>query len=129
VERLFAAIISTGGRLGIEETVPLSSTQRLALSTLVDQGAMRLGALAAAMGTTDATATRRVQALVRLDLVEREPDESDGRGVRIGASTEGRELIARGRKRMALILEELVAEDERERVIELLRALSGAVVR
>jgi DNA-binding MarR family transcriptional regulator len=129
VERLFAAIISTGGRLGIEETVPLSSTQRLALSTLVDQGAMRLGALAAAMGTTDATATRTVQALERLDLVEREPDESDGRGVRIGASTEGRELIARGRKRMALILEELVAEDERERVIELLRALSGAVVR
>ncbi len=129
MERLFAAIISTGGRLGIEETVPLSSTQRLALSTLVDQGAMRLGALAAAMGTTDATATRTVQALERLDLVEREPDESDGRGVRIGASTEGRELIARGRKRMALILEELVAEDERERVIELLRALSGAVVR
>jgi MarR family transcriptional regulator, 2-MHQ and catechol-resistance regulon repressor len=129
VERLFAAIISTGGRLGIEETVPLSSTQRLALSTLVDQGAMRLGALAAAMGTTDATATRTVQALERLDLVEREPDESDGRGVRIGASPEGRELIARGRKRMALILEELVAEDERERVIELLRALSGAVVR
>jgi DNA-binding MarR family transcriptional regulator len=108
--------------------VPLSSTQRLALSTLVDGGAMRLGALAAAMGTTDATATRTVQALERLELVDREPDASDGRGVRIGASPEGLELIVRGRKRLATILGELVEEDERERVIELLRRLSGAVV-
>ena len=117
-----------GARLGIEETVPLSTTQRLALSTLVDGGAMRLGALASAMGTTDATATRTVQALGRLELVEREPDESDGRGVRIGASPEGRELIVRTRGRMATILGELVEEGERERVIVLLRRLTGAVV-
>ena len=129
VERLFAALIREGGRLGFEETVPLSSTQRVALATLVDEGALRLGALGSAMGTTDATATRTVQALERLGLVGREPDAADGRGVLIAASREGRELIAGGRKRLARILDELVDESEHERVVELLRGLSGAVVR
>jgi DNA-binding MarR family transcriptional regulator len=129
IERLFAAFVREGGRLGFEERISVSPTQRVALTALVDAGPLRLGALADAMGTTDATATRTVQALERLGVVERTRDEADGRGVRIAASREGRDLVARGRRRLARIVGELASEDERARLAGLLRDLTGVVTR
>ena len=130
LERLFAALVREGARLGYEETVPLSATQRAALTVVVDEGPLRLGALADALATTDATATRTVQALERLGLVERTPDAADGRGVRIFATADGRRLVARVRRRAEQIVARLVPEEaDRERLARLLRELAGAVAR
>jgi DNA-binding MarR family transcriptional regulator len=129
LERLIAALVREGGRLGFVEQPPLSPTQRIALAHVVDRGALRLGALADAMSTTDATATRTVQALERLGLVDRAADAADARGVRIGATGAGRQTITRSRRRLAQVLDRLVDEDDRERLTALLRNLTGAVTR
>src|SRR6185295_11725442 len=90
-------------------------------------GALRLGALADAIATTDATATRTVQALERLGLVEREPDPADGRGIRVAATAEGRRLVVRARRRFEQVVARVVPADEQERLSGLLRDLTGAV--
>ena len=94
LERLFTALVREGGRLGFTEQAQLSPMQRFALAAAVDRGPLRLGALAEAIGTTDATATRTVQSLEREGLVVRARDAADGRGVVIEATREGRALVA-----------------------------------
>ena len=130
LERLFAVLVREGARLGFTERTQLSPMQRFTLAAAVDRGPLRLGALADAIGTTDATATRTVQALERDGLVARARAEADGRGVVIEATREGRALVLRGRRRTAQLLDRLldgVADEDRERLVELLRAVSGAV--
>jgi DNA-binding MarR family transcriptional regulator len=129
IERLFTALVREGGRLGFSESDALTSTQRAALIAVVDTGPLRLGAVADALGTTDATATRTVQALERLGLAERAPEEGDRRGVRVAATAEGRRAIARGRRLLAGAVGNVVPEPEQARLAALLRDLTGAVVR
>ena len=52
----------------------MTATQRLALFELVDQGPLRLNDLAVRMGTSAPTASRAVDALDELGLVDRKPD-------------------------------------------------------
>lgn len=129
LERLFAALVREGARLGYTEAIALTPTQHAALAVLVDDGPLRLGVLADAMGTTDATATRTVQALERHGLVGRAADAADGRGVVIGATPAGRALVERKRRRLTRIVARLVPEEDRERLAALLRDLTGAVAR
>jgi DNA-binding MarR family transcriptional regulator len=130
LERLFTALVREGAKLGMNDDVALTPTQRAALAALVDDGPLRLGALADAMATTDATATRTVQALERLGLVQRAPDAVDARAVRIAPTAEGRRTVAAGRRRLAQSVNRLITDDDdRERLIELLRGLTGAVAR
>jgi DNA-binding MarR family transcriptional regulator len=65
-----------------------------ALATLVRGGPMRLGDLAAAERVAPPTLTRMVSALEDCGLVERAPDSSDRRAVRVGATDQGEQLIA-----------------------------------
>src|SRR5215208_4846590 len=130
LERLFTALLREGARLGLSDDLALTPTQRAALAVLVDDGPLRLGALADAMATTDATATRTVQALERLGLVQRAPDQTDARGVRIAATTEGKRTVGAARRRLTQSVSRVIADDEdRERLIVLLQSLTGAVVR
>lgn len=130
IELLWGALVREGARLGADEGVALTPRQRATLAAVVDEGPLRLGALAAAIATTDATATRTVQALERLGLVERAPHAADGRGVVIAATVEGRRTIVSARQRLAQAVEALVPDvDERERLAALLRDLTGAVAR
>jgi DNA-binding MarR family transcriptional regulator len=129
IERLFTALVREGGRLGYSEGDALTSTQRAALIAIVDDGPLRLGAVADALGTTDATATRTVQALERLGYVERTPDKGDRRGIRVGATAAGRKAIARGRRRLAAAAANVVPDEDRARLAALLRDLTGAVAR
>jgi DNA-binding MarR family transcriptional regulator len=129
IERLFTALVREGGRLGYAEGDALTSTQRAALIAIVDGRALRLGAVADALGTTDATATRTVQALERLGLVERTPATDDRRGVRVAATAEGRKAIARGRRRLAAAAANVVPASDHARLAALLRDLTGAVAR
>jgi DNA-binding MarR family transcriptional regulator len=89
VEALFLQLIRQKGR----DPSPVTPTQRLALATIVDEGPLRLGALAARMQVSDATATRTVDALAIGRLVERVPDKQDRRGVMIAATPAGRRLL------------------------------------
>ena len=129
IERLFTALVREGGRLGFSERDALTSTQRAALIAIADGGPLRLGGVADALGTTDATATRTVQSLERLGLVARTPDTGDRRGIRVAATAEGRKVIARGRRRLAAAVANVIPGGDHERLASLLRDLTGAVAR
>jgi DNA-binding MarR family transcriptional regulator len=127
IERLFTALVREGGRLGYSESDTLTSTQRAALIAIVEGGALRLGAVADALGTTDATATRTVQGLERLGLVQRTPVTDDRRGIQVAATAEGRKVVARGRRRLAGAVANVVPAADQARLAALLRELAGSV--
>jgi DNA-binding MarR family transcriptional regulator len=130
IERLFTVLATRQGGLGGEEPPSLTSTQRVALLAVVDAGALRLGALAERMATTDPTATRTVDSLAQLGLVERTPDPLDRRAIRVAATPLGRERVRSRRARLVELLRGPLArldEDEQERVVELLRHLNDAL--
>ena len=125
VERLFARLIRAGGSLGEIEPQELTATQKLAMVIASDEGPLRLGALAERMGTTDATATRTVDSLVALDLLERSADPLDGRAVQIAATRAGMRNLAARRKQLVSVLETLLAETGPEEIDQLADLLAG----
>ena len=60
----------------------VSVTQCYALETLVEQGPLRLGALAQRLFLDKSTTSRVVATLVKKGYVEQQPDASDGRATR-----------------------------------------------
>jgi len=90
----------------------LSLTAAATLTTLERSGPSRLTALAAYEGVTQPAMTQLVDRLQGMGLLERTPDPSDGRVVRVRITDEGRALLARRRAVRA------------ERVAELLVRLS-----
>lgn len=98
--RLHAASLHLLRRLAQEDRALGISTPRLsALSALVFGGPRTIGSLAAAEGVTPPTMTRLVAGMVADGLVERLPDETDRRVVRVSASESGRSLLLAGRDR------------------------------
>jgi len=90
----------------------LSLTAAATLTTLERSGPSRLTALAAYEGVTQPAMTQLVDRLQGMGLLERTPDPSDGRVVRVRITGAGRALLARRRAVRA------------ERVAELLVRLS-----
>ena len=130
IERLFLLVARLRGRLGEPEPLPLTMTQKLALTTVVDSGALRIGRLAERMETTEATASRTVDSLARAGLVRRRPDPDDRRGVRIESTARGRRLVEVRRAHLAALLEERLAEmdaAEQARLVALLGHLTDAL--
>lgn len=124
VEGLLFALVRR--RLGDQEPSALSTTQQLALASVVDKGPIRLGVLASAVGTTDPTASRAVDVLENAGLVKRHPYPSDRRGITIVATPAGHQAIADARKRLVVMLTRLLdtmGHDSRDRFIELMHAL------
>jgi DNA-binding MarR family transcriptional regulator len=78
---------------GSHEGPPMTATQRLALIELLDGGPLRLNDLAARMGTTPPTASRAVDALDELGMVERTSDPTDRRALQIQLSPGGRRAV------------------------------------
>jgi DNA-binding MarR family transcriptional regulator len=107
----------------------LSTFESITLSAVADGGPLRLGTLAEALGTTDATACRTVDALEESQLVVRRPDPTDARCVIISATEGGIAEVHRRRRqleRLALHALEDLSSDEATRlarVLEELRAL------
>ena len=127
VEQLFLRLIREGGSLGEIAPKELTATQKQALAIVVDEGPLRLGALAERMGTTDATATRTVDGLTALGLLERAADPVDGRAVQIAATRAGVKNLAVRRERLVTVLEALLGErsaGEIEQLAELLSTLA-----
>ena len=115
---------------GPDEGPPMTSTQRLALFETAVGGPLRLSDLAERMGITAPTASRAVDGLVELGLLERLPDPADRRAVSIDVTAPGR---ARVEERMALAaaaLEPAVAAlsgQDRARLAALLARLADAL--
>jgi len=105
-------------RLAQEDRATGVSPSRLsALSVLVFGGPRTLGALASMEGVTPPTMTRLVAGMVTDGLVERLPDASDRRIVRVAASDRGRALLLAGRDRrvvtLAAMIEPLTPKERR----------------
>ena len=129
LERLITLVRRRGGPHDADDP-PLAGSQRLALSVLVSGPPLRLRALAERIGTTDATASRTVDALVALDFVRREPDPADGRGVLVVATPKAVEFVATRRMRLVGILEQGLAEmsrADREHLVALLAELNDVL--
>jgi len=132
VEQLLTTLAHQRRVLGDVEPSPLSMFQGVALGVLVDGGPVRLGTLAATLRTTDATASRTVDALVAHALADRQNDPVDGRGVLVAATPAGHEAIVHRRRRLALLLESLVADmspSEGAHLAELLGDLRDTLAR
>ena len=131
VERLIAVIIRQRSAIPGPEPVQLTTTQALALLTLADEGPLRLGALADRIATTDATASRTVDALEAAAFVRRVPDPHDGRGISVELTGEGRGEVRRRRRRMAAMVGELLRglwPAEQRRFVDLLDDLNELLV-
>jgi DNA-binding MarR family transcriptional regulator len=127
LDRFIRLLLREGGRLGEIEPKELTATQKLALAVAAEEGPLRLGALAERMGTTDATATRTVDGLAALGLLERTADPADRRAVQIAATKTGARNVTARRRRLVSVLEGLLAEtsaDELEQLAELLTRLT-----
>ena len=129
LERLIGLVRRRGGPQDVDDP-PLAATQRLALAIAVDASPLRLRALAERMGTTDATASRTVDALAALGLVRREADPADGRGVLVVSTPKAVELVAERRARLVEVLEHGLAgmpRADRERLVSLLAELNDVL--
>jgi DNA-binding MarR family transcriptional regulator len=123
-DRLHSAAIHLLRRLRREDArTGLSGPRLSALSVVVFAGPLTLGELAAAEQVKPPTMTRLVRALEARGLVTREPDERDGRVVRLRATVKGRTLMAEGRARRVRALAEGVRTLDAPDVT----ALGGAV--
>jgi DNA-binding MarR family transcriptional regulator len=119
IARLFNLVFRAGGRLGDPEDRRLTNTQSLALMTIVNEGPLRLWALAERMLTTDATATRTVDALVADGLATRHVEPLDKRGVLISATPEGKRIHAERDHRMYLVVSDLLTGTDEPHLLEI----------
>jgi DNA-binding MarR family transcriptional regulator len=69
-----------------------------ALATLVSDGPMRLGELAAVEGISAPSMTRIIAALEERELVQRRADPADGRALVVEVTEPGRTLVRTGRE-------------------------------
>jgi DNA-binding MarR family transcriptional regulator len=115
---------------GADDVPPMTATQRIALFELGHAGSLRLNDLADRMGVSAPTASRSVDALHELGLLERVPDPDDRRALRIELTDAGQKLLAERKAKAEAAFEPAVAalsETERETLSELLRRMSDAV--
>jgi DNA-binding MarR family transcriptional regulator len=125
-ERLTAAVLRRRGLDG--ETLP--PTQRVALAAVVCDGPLRLRALAERIGTTDATASRTVDALEASGLVARDVAPGDRRGIVVRVTAAGTRRLEERRRQFAETLEAGLADlpaDDAERLVRLLDDLTRAL--
>jgi DNA-binding MarR family transcriptional regulator len=128
VERLMMGLIRR--RLGDMEPSPLTFTQHIALSHVVDDGPLRLRDMAERIGTTAATATRSTDALESHGFVKRETDPCDGRGVLVRATRKGRQFRRDTHEQLVILLERMLQQldrDDRGRFIALMTELQSLV--
>lgn len=116
---------------GADDGPPMTATQRIALVELGDGAPLRLNDLAAQMGVSAPTASRSVDALHELGLVERVVDPHDRRAVNIALSDHGRELLEERKTKANAAFEPAVAalsRADRKKLSELLHQMTEALL-
>lgn len=132
IERLFTTLAARRGAIGEAEAAPLTATQRVALLAVVDSGPLRLGEVADRLRTTDPTATRTVDVLQALGLVDRIPDLTDRRATQVVATAQGEERVA---QRRALLVDlvreplEQLGSRQQQLFVDLLAELNDVLAR
>jgi DNA-binding MarR family transcriptional regulator len=124
VIRLRNAVMRTARRLraaAAEEG--LTPAQSGVLATLVREGPMRAGDLAAAESLNPTMLSRVLAHLEEAGLIERAPDAADARSTVARATTAGKRLIGRLRARRAAVLRDRLADLPAEQVAALAAAL------
>lgn len=104
----------------------LSPSQQSALTTLERRGPMRVGELARREQISKSSVTRLVARLEELALVERRPDESDGRSWWVELTDRGSELLASSSQRADAYLARqvaILAPDDQRRLRDALPVL------
>jgi DNA-binding MarR family transcriptional regulator len=115
---------------GPDDGPAMTATQRLALIETLEAEPIRLSDLSERLGVSPPTASRAVDALVDRGLLERVPDTSDRRAVRISLTRSGRESVE---ARKARVLEAFrpaargLATADQEQLIALLDELAEAL--
>jgi DNA-binding MarR family transcriptional regulator len=94
---------------GPDDGPAMTNTQRLALFETAASGPLRLTDLADRMGVIPPTASRAVDGLVDLGLLERLPDPDDRRAVQIDLTRPGRRRVEERKALAAAALEPGVA--------------------
>jgi DNA-binding MarR family transcriptional regulator len=115
---------------GADDGPAMTATQRIALVELFESGPTRLNVLADRLGVSAPTASRAVDVLDNLDLVERRPDPDDRRALRIELTPAGEQLLDERKARAAVAFEPAAAvlsEEERTTLIELLERMTAAL--
>ena len=128
VSRLIRTLTRLMG--GPNEVPAMTVTQRLALFEVGDGGSLRLNDLADRMGVSPPTASRSVDALHELGLVERVPDPSDRRALRIDLTKAGEKLLAERKAKAEAAFAPAVkalSASERETLSQLLRRMTEAI--
>jgi DNA-binding MarR family transcriptional regulator len=100
------------------------------LDALMTRRSWRMSELAEALRVDPSTATRAVQRLVKDDLAERRPSESDGRVVLVVPSRTGRRRHTTVAKRRVRAMRAMLAEfdaDERVQLAELMSRFVAAL--
>jgi DNA-binding MarR family transcriptional regulator len=113
---------------GPDDEPALTGTQRLALFELYLGGPMRLNDLAQRMAISAPTASRAVEALVALGLVDRLRDPDDRRALRLGLTDEGQGRASERETRVATAFAPAVASlsaSERRQLVDLLSRLES----
>jgi DNA-binding MarR family transcriptional regulator len=113
---------------GLDDGPAMTARQRLALFELVESGPLRLIDLAQRMGTSAPTASRAVDALAELGLVERDPDPTDRRAITIELTAEGRQSVEERKARVYAAFRPAAAAlspADREQLVELLARLAA----
>src|SRR6478672_4313704 len=108
---------------GPDDGPAMTATQRLALFELVESGPLRLNDLAQRMGTSAPTASRAVDVLAELGLVERNPDPTDRRAITIELTEGGRRTVEERKARVYAAFRPAAAAlppADREQLAELL---------
>jgi DNA-binding MarR family transcriptional regulator len=132
VEGLIAALVHQRRAERDPEPGTLSTFQGLTLATLVDHGPARLGSVANTLGTTDATASRTIDALEARGLAKRQADPDDARCVIVLATRAGAAEVRRRRRQLAALAEralEGLSDEEAHRVAASLAELQSLLDR
>jgi DNA-binding MarR family transcriptional regulator len=125
IGELYAILLRISRR--VEHDEPMTSTQRLALVEVAVVGPMRLRELAARMDTTDATASRAIDALEAHRFVTRRGDPKDGRAIQIVITAKGKTWSDRRRAQLHDLLADLPSDVATVRLAKEIAHLNAAL--
>ena len=110
-ERIYVFVQHLGRRLrDIDQAFGISPRRFSALAGLAFDGPTSIGELAAFERIARPSMTRLVQDMERDGLIQRRPDPTDGRGVRIRITARGRALVEEIRQRKIALVADFLAQ-------------------
>lgn len=133
IEQQMTVLLRRGQRIHVFTSSGPMDVDRSAygiLCRLADEGAQRLGTLAAAFGLDPSTITRQVQALEKAGLATRRADPADRRAFILQLTGDGLQVLNRTREYRRHRLDEILSdwsEGDREMLASLLTKFNKSI--